>query len=251
VSASDHVLYLLSVALACYVQSLTGFAFGLVLLGLAAMTGVAPLPVLTQVVSVLVLVNAAGFFWRARPQFEPGVMAPTLTCSLIGVFVGVAMLHWLSQHWLPFLQVLLGLTILVAAADLLVRPTPQPKLDSPLRFGGFGLLSGVLGGLFSTAGPPLVYHFYRQPIPIPRIRDALITVFAVNAALRLGLMGASGQLDWQMVMLSAEALPLVWLVTRFTVGRAPPVSDVVLRRLVCVLLTLVAMSLMVSAIQRL
>jgi uncharacterized membrane protein YfcA len=187
----------------------------------------------------------------ARPQFEPGVMAPTLAGSVLGVLAGVALLQGLSQHWLPMLQGLLGLTILVAAADLLVRPAPQPQLGSRLRFGGFGLLSGLLGGLFSTAGPPLVYHFYRQPLPLQRIRDALVTVFAVNAALRLVLMGGSGQLDRQVLMLSAEALPVVWLITRAMAGRTPPVSNTLLRRLVCGLLSLVALSLMASALRRL
>lgn len=250
-SVLDHALFLLSVALACTVQNLTGFAFGLVLLGLAALTGVASLPALTHVVSVLVLVNALSLFRHARPQFEPGVMAPTLAGSVLGVLAGVALLQGLSQHWLPLLQGLLGLTILVAAADLLVRPAPQPQLGSRLRFGGFGLLSGLLGGLFSTAGPPLVYHFYRQPLPLQRIRDALVTVFAVNAALRLVLMGGSGQLDRQVLMLSAEALPVVWLITRAMAGRTPPVSNTLLRRLVCGLLSLVALSLMASALRRL
>jgi uncharacterized membrane protein YfcA len=247
----DHALFLLSVALACAVQNLTGFAFGLVLLGLAALTGVASLPALTHVVSVLVLVNAASLFWRARPRFAPGVMAPTLAGSLLGVLAGVALLQALSQHWLPLLQALLGVTIMVAAADLLVRPAPQAQLASPLRFGGFGLLSGLLGGLFSTAGPPLVYHFYRQPLPAQRIRDALVTVFAVNAALRLVLMAGSGQIDRQVLMLSAEALPLVWLITWAMAGRAPPLASATLRRLVCGLLGLVALSLMASALRRL
>ncbi len=244
---TQHLLFLASVALACYVQNLTGFAFGLVLLGLAALTQVAPLPTLTHVVSVLVLVNAASLFWKRRPQFAPGVMGPTLAASLLGVGLGVALLSLLSRGWLPALQGLLALTILIASADLLVRPAPAAQLASRRRFAGFGLLSGLLGGLFSTAGPPLVYHFYRQPLPLERIRDALVTVFAVNAVLRLGLFGASGQLDAQVLWLSLEALPLVWLITHVMAGRPPPASPTTVRHLVCLLLVGVALSLAASA----
>ena len=248
---ADHARFLLSVALACTVQNLTGFAFGLVLLGLSAMFGVASLPVLTHVVSVLVLVNAATLFHRVRPQFQARVMAPTLAGSLLGVLLGVALLHWLSRHWMPLLQLLLGLTIVVAALDLLVRRSPSPRLAPRSRFAAFGLASGVLGGLFSTAGPPLVYHFYRQPLAAERIREALVLVFALNALLRLGLLGAAGELDLQVLWLSLEAWPLVWLITRAMAGRPSPLSPLLLRRLVCALLALVAVSLMASAWQRL
>ena len=243
----DHLLFLLCVALACTVQNLTGFAFGLVLLGLTALTGVAPLPTLTHVVSVLVLVNAAGLFFRARPQLPPGVMRPTLAASLLGVLTGVLLLQWLAKGWLPLLQGLLALTIALASLDLLLRPAPAAQLASRRRFAGFGLLSGLLGGLFSTAGPPLVYHFYRQPLPLQQVRDALLTVFALNALLRLGLMGASQQLDLRVLWLSLEALPLVWLISHAMAGKPPPLSPVLLRRLVCLLLLGVAASLAASA----
>lgn len=243
----DHLLYLLCVALACTVQNLTGFAFGLVLLGLAALSGVAPLPTLTHVVSVLVLVNAAGLFLRARPQLPRGVMRPTLLASLFGVLAGVLLLQWLARTWLPLLQAMLALTIAVAALDLLLRPQPAARLAPARRFAGFGLLSGLLGGLFSTAGPPLVYHFYRQPLPPQQVRDALLTVFALNALLRLGLMGAGQQLDRSVLWLSLEALPLVWLISRAMAGRPPPLPPTLLRRLVCLLLLGVAASLAASA----
>lgn len=246
----DHALFLLSVALASTVQNLTGFAFGLVLLGLAALFEAAPLPLLSHVVSVLVLVNALTLFQRSRPQFSPGVMAPTLAGSLVGVLIGVLLLHWLSRHWLPMMQGLLGLVILLAALDLLLRPKPQAQLSAPSRFAAFGLASGVLGGLFSTAGPPLVYHFYNQPLPIERIRDALIAVFALNALLRLALMAVDGQLDGRVLLLSLEALPLVWLITRLMADRPLPLPPQLLRRLVCALLVGVALSLLASALRR-
>ncbi|MFO1251179.1 MAG: TSUP family transporter [Inhella sp.] len=244
---TDHALFLAFVALASVIQNLTGFAFGLVLLGLVAVSQVAPLAALTHVVSVLVLVNAAGLFLRARPQFPPGVMGPTLAGSLLGVLLGAGLLVLLSQRWLPLLQALLALTILLAALQLLRQQRPQPQVATPAAFAGFGLLGGLLGGLFSTAGPPLVYHFYRQPLALARIRDALVTVFAVNALLRLGLLGGAGQLDATVLLLSAEAFPVVWGLSRWMAGRPAPLPEPVLRRLVCALLVLTAAGLAMRA----
>ena len=33
---------------------------------------------------------------------------------------------------------------------------------------------GLLGGLFSAGGPPLVYHFYRQPMAMEALRATLV-----------------------------------------------------------------------------
>lgn len=53
----DHVLFLSFVALTTYAQTMTGFAFGLVLLGLTGMLDLAPLPRVSNVVSILTLAN--------------------------------------------------------------------------------------------------------------------------------------------------------------------------------------------------
>lgn len=243
----DHALYLLFVALACCVQNLTGFAFGLLLLGLAAATEVAPLGALTHVVSVLVLANALGLFWRAPPRFEPGVLAPTLLGSLLGVLLGAGLLVALSQRWMPLLQGLLSLTIVAAALQLLRQQRPLAQRSAPASFAAFGLLGGLLGGLFSTAGPPLVYHFYRQPLPAQRIRDALVAVFAANAGLRLLLLAGWGQLDQTVLLLSLEAWPLVWGISRWMSGRPLPARPQTLRRLACALLLLTAVGLALRA----
>jgi hypothetical protein len=247
-SLAQHALFLACVLLACYVQNLTGFAFGLVLLGLAGLMDVAPLPTLTHVVSVLVLVNAVGLFRGARPQFDASIMLPTLSLSLAGVLLGVGLLSIISADSLPGLKLILGMTILGTAIHLVQQVAPLPERSSRASFAGIGLLSGVLGGLFSTAGPPLVYHFYRQPMPQNAIRDALVTVFAVNALLRLALMGGTGQLSWDVLWLSAEAVPIVLLLTRVMANRPAPWPPETVKRLVCLLLVGVALGLMKPAL---
>lgn len=250
-SLTQHLLYLGCVLLAGYVQNLTGFAFGLVLLGLVGLTHVAALPDVTNVVSVLTLVNAIGLFRASRPQFERAVMPPLLSASLVGVLLGVLLLNWLSDNVVTALKLLLGLTILGAVAVLLWHARPHAARSSAARFGAFGLASGLLGGLFSTAGPPLVYLLYRQPMPQRAIRDTLVTVFAVNAVLRLALMAGNGRLGSSALWLSLEAVPLVLLQTHRMTRHPPPWDLRTIRAIVCVLLVLVALGLIVPALQTL
>lgn len=250
-TALQHATYLVCVVIAGYVQNLTGFAFGLVLLGLAGLTQAAALPDVTNVVSVLTLVNAIGLFRASRPQFERAVMPPTLGASLVGVLLGVLLLNWLSDNVVVGLKLLLGVTILACAGVLLTNAAARTTRSSNASFAAVGLVSGLLGGLFSTAGPPLVYHFYRQPMALRAIRDALVTVFAVNAVLRLTLMIGAGRFGRDALWLSLEAVPLVLLQTHWMSRRPPGWHPRTVKIVVCVLLVLVAAGLIITALRAL
>jgi len=247
----QHALFILSVAVAGYVQNLTGFAFGLVLLGLVGLLHVAALPDVANVVSVLTLVNAVALFRSSRPQYERAVMRPTLVASLLGVLGGALLLNWLSDNVVAGLRLLLGVTIVGCAWVLVIGSASRRQRSSTGTFAAFGLVSGVLGGLFSTAGPPLVYHFYRQPMPLRAIRDALVGIFAANAVVRMGLMLATERVTVHAVWLSLEAVPLVLAQTYWMARHPPKWPPQTVKRLVCVLLLVVGVSLVGSSVRAL
>ncbi|MGQ3213505.1 TSUP family transporter [Shinella sp.] len=85
----------------------------------------------------------------------------------------------------------------------------------------FGALGGLMGGLFSTAGPPLVFQFYRQPLPHRVVRETLVAIFSLNSLFRLGLVAAHG--DWQphTLLWAAAGLPAV-LASIYLARRWPP-----------------------------
>lgn len=246
-SFGQHVLFLLSVGIAGYVQNLTGFAFGLVLLGLVGLTHAASIPDVANVVGMLTLVNAAMLFAAVRPRFETRVLGPTLAASLIGVLGGVWLLNWLSHGLLVVMTLLLGLTIIGCAATLARPASALARLSSPASFAAFGAASGVLGGVFSTAGPPLVYHLYRQPMPLPAIRETLVAVFAANALLRLALLLPSGHVSANAMLLSLETVPLVLVQTWWMARNPPGIRPSTAKRLACLLMALVGIGLVLSS----
>jgi hypothetical protein len=99
-----------------------------------------------------------------------------------------------------------------------------------------GTASGLLGGMFSAPGPPLVYLLYRQPWPIARIQESLILFFGIVALLRLALVVPTGEFSLGALRLAAEAIPVVLVVSAVAAGRRAPLSPNLLRNLVCVLL---------------
>ncbi|KAG1372344.1 hypothetical protein G6F59_018587 [Rhizopus arrhizus] len=95
-SISQHLLFLACVALATYAQTMTGFAFGLVLLGLSGVFQLASVSEVANVVSVLSLVNAAVTLARAKPQVSGSLMGPAMPARRGGVGGGGAVLRWCS-----------------------------------------------------------------------------------------------------------------------------------------------------------
>lgn len=250
-SLEIHLLFLFCVALATFAQCLTGFAFGLILIGLVAVLQLLPLGEVAVVISILTLGNALVTVAGPKPQLDRTILTPLLISSLLGVCLGIWGLGALDGRQIAWLRLLLGGVIILASLMLVLQSKPREQPSSRSAYWVAGGLCGVLNGLFSSGGPPIVYHLYRQPLAYELIRNTLITVFACNAAMRLGLVTVQGQLSLDTLWLSAEALPLVmllsWLVRRYP----PKLSLRAVRLLVFVLLLLAGGSLIAEAVPEL
>ena len=240
--------FLLCVTVATVAQRMTGFALALILLGLTSLFNLAPLPDVANAATVLGLANAAIVMRTAHKSLDWPRLRATVSGSVIGVAVGVALLGWLGADLVLVLRLLLGAVIVACAITVLVRTRPLPQRSSKLAFGAFGLLSGVLGGLFSSSGPPLVYQFYRQPMDLDALRDTLIGALAVSSLLRFVMVVATGRFGAQSVTLSAVALPvtmgITWWLHRHPVGW----SRAAVLRLVCGLLLVTGTGLIVPSL---
>lgn len=244
-----HLVFICFVVIAVYAQNLTGFALALILLGLVGLVDLVPLPDATNAVTVLSIVNAVMFFYRRRTaRVEPAIV-PAIWASLVGVLVGMAILTYLAANAYQVLRLILGVSVVACALLLWRAAKPLARTSGPGYFTLIGSLSGVLGGMFSTAGPPLVYAVYRQPWPLARMQESLIFCFGVGGLLRLVVMVASGHFSKLSMLLAAEAIPVTLIVTALSATRAPPVSAATIRKAICVLLIISGLSMFVSSLQ--
>lgn len=232
----SSAVFLLFVVIAVCVQNITGFALALVLLGLVGASDLLPLTDAVNVVTVISLVNAAVFLAHRRALHLQRSMWPTLGASLLGTVLGVLLLGWIAGAAYEWLRLLLGLSVIACAALLWLEAKPLAKPSAPGSFLAVGLVSGLMGGLFSTAGPPLVYQLYRQPWSGDRVRETLVFFFGVGALVRLLVVLPTGGFSWRAAGLTALSVPVVVLVTRLTARRAVPIPPAVLKALVCLLL---------------
>lgn len=157
IGASDVAVFVALAFVAAYVQTLTGFAFGLLLMGGLALTGLVPLPEAAIVVSLLTLANAVVVLARGWRDIAARPFLLSLAGGLPMVVAGYALLTLLASSSLSMLRLILGLAIIVSSLQLIRRPPPLAQPSGGPAFVFFGGLGGVMGGLFSTAGPPLVF----------------------------------------------------------------------------------------------
>lgn len=246
--ASSLLGLMMLAGLAAYIQTLTGFALGLIMMGGIGLSGLMPLPEAAVLVSCLVLVNAAQVLargWRdiAWPEFRSVILS-----SLLALAAGYWLLGILVSASIDWLKLVLGIIIVVSSLQLALKPQPLAAKSSKSSFVFFGAIAGLMGGLFSTAGPPLVYHLYRQPLPPVSIRETLVAIFSINAVIRMGFVMAAGDVPHEGFWWGLLCIPVVISFTFAARKWPPPLSPAAMRRVAFGLLLLSGLSLAIPAL---
>jgi uncharacterized membrane protein YfcA len=251
-SAQSLAVFLALAGVAAYVQTVTGFAFGLVMMGAIALFGLLPLPDAAVMVGLLSLVNTTQMVlhggWRHVARHA---LRLVLVASLPLLVVGYVLLEWLADTRADALRIALGIVIMASSLQLAMRRKALDRPSPDASFVGFGIVSGLMSGLFSTGGPPLVYHFYRQPMPVARIRETLVAAFGIAQLVRLSLVVLAGNIPPPSTLAGVAAVPVVMAMTYAARRWPPPLPDKLLKVIVFVLLFLSGLSLALPAALRL
>ncbi len=235
---------LIVVGIGAYVQTVTGFAMGLIIMGAATLFNLVPVAFSAVVITMTSMFNIIlalskehrHIHWRSALLAAIG-MAPAL-------ILGVLLLEYLSDTAAESLRFFLGLFILTGATLLMLKPHPREDLEVGWRDVLAGALGGFFGGLFSTAGPPLVYHLYRQPFGIAVIRTTLLAIFGFTTVLRNSYVALAGDFSMAMLHTSLWAIPVVYFATQLGQRFPPPLSEQGMRRLAFGLLAALGLMLL-------
>lgn len=201
--SADAILLLTiaTITLSSFVQSVTGFGFGLVAMAL--------LPLFLSFNSayfvlmipnlVVCLVNFAAnrrhFRWRQGLGLIIG--------SCLAVPLGFYFMIHIKSEWL-----MRGLGLLIclfSASELLMakrRPLRLPEnLGVPM-----GLVSGSLSGAFNMGGPPAIAYVYSQSWTKEHTVALLQVVFGTSSVIRLFLMQGAGMITADLLRVSLFAI---------------------------------------------
>lgn len=173
-------------ALAGFVQGLTGFGFGLV--AMALLPSIVDFHTASLLVVLFTFPVSAISLYQNRKYYNwrNGVTLTIGMCS--GVPFGVYLMVLVPK--LLLLRMLGTLLIAFAINETLFS---KRKLHVPQWLGfPIGFSSGVLGGAFNMGGPPSVAYCYSRPWPKEEVVAVLQVVFIASATLRLLLFGVHG-----------------------------------------------------------
>lgn len=239
--------FLVIVGIGSYLQAFTGFALGIFVLGAAVAFQLASVETTATAINIMMMVNSALALhgnWHLLNR-------PLFVRTLIGIFPGVPLGVWalnlLSTSNALLLQVILGVIVVLAGATLYARPKPRATASSSSSFVVAGVLGGMLGGMFSIPGPPVIYHFYNQPIAFTQIRLTLLAVFGTAAFVRLAILAVGGTVGYDAVSLGLLSLPMVAITTAVFIRFPPRMSENTMRRTAFVVLSVMGFGILATA----
>ncbi len=188
---------------AALLRGFTGFGFGLAAVPLLSLA-LAPARVVPFVVVLQAIVGVGGLRsawrlcdWRAVRGLSPGLV--------LGIPIGVAMLTGLRAN--PVRLAIGG--VILASVVLLWRGFRLPPRPSHVVTAAFGLAAGVMSGLASMGGPPILLYLMAMSHRAAVVRASSIIYFMISAMLSLLLMTWQGLIDREILSWSIASVPVL------------------------------------------
>lgn len=239
-----NLAVLASIGFAAAIQNLTGFAFGLVFMGLVSGLHLLPMGVAANTITLITILQSLIYLRQHHRHVQWKLLWPLAGPMQLGVGLGIAALALWSASNVNLLRPLLGLVIIGAAFSFAWPGARRTQPSPPWVMASTAALAGVLGGLFSTSGPPLVYLLYRQPWPLERIKASLTLLFGISQVVRLALLLGTGQFTAASIPWAVAAFPLLLLVGALHTRWGGGLPRKALERVVAVLLLLAGLGLL-------
>lgn len=198
---------------AAYVQSMTGFAFGMITMGAVILFGLAPITEIAIIISISGFVNSAMGLWRYRSEVDWRRIWPLMLIQGPFVFVGVELLIYLSQRSVYLLELMMGLVVMLASIILIAKPPKLTQTSNSAAFTVTGAASGLLTGVFAAGGPPLIYLLYRQPWAVSQIKACLFAIFTLSTILRTTTVTVQGDMTFELILWGMVTMPIIYVGT--------------------------------------
>jgi len=239
----EQLVFLVLVAIGALVQTIAGFAMGLIIMGGVALFGLVDISVAAAVVSFIALLNAAVALRRTYRFIDRALLQPIALGMAPLIIVGVLLLGFWSDTNHELLKTALGFMIVLAGILLMLKPAPYADRSETGASVLIGCTAGIMGGLYAAGGPPIAYYLYRQPLAIQTVRATLLSIIAFATIFRSGVATWQGHITVDVLSLTALAIPVVVIMTLVGTKLLPVVPELMVRRAVFVLLILMGISL--------
>jgi hypothetical protein len=193
-------------ALASFLQGLTGFGFGLTAMGLLPLyLPVTDAQTLCTLVGVFVTSMNVAAAWK---WYRSEGILPLLLGACAGVPLGYQFRSLIPEGSVkPWLGAAICLMVVWDAVGRRLRKKPEDGAEAPKAMAvAIGVFSGWLTGAFNIGGPPLVAYLYARPWPVQRVVAVLSAIFLASGLVRLAVIVADGRVTEPLMTAGAVAL---------------------------------------------
>jgi uncharacterized membrane protein YfcA len=202
------IVTIIGVLAAAILRGFTGFGFGLAAVPLLSLalppTRVVPLVVTLQVVIGLVGLRAAltECDWRAVRSLATGLA--------VGIPIGLLILTTLPANPVRLaIGMVIGLSVWLIHRGLRLPPNPSRVVDFCVGAG-----SGVISGLASMGGAPIVAYLLALGHSSVRMRATAIVYFMISSCAAFAPMAARGLITRDVLIWAAASVPVVFAGSR-------------------------------------
>jgi len=198
------ILFAAGTFAAALVTGVAGFAFGIVAAAVC-LHFLSPTHTTALIVAYGLIVQGISV-WKLRRSIKLARLLPFLLGAVIGVPIGVQLLHWTSP---ATLRISIGIVLILFSLYNLTRPQLPPAPAGKTADGAIGVLNGVIGGATGLAGIVVTIWCTLRGWP----RDEQRTVFqpiGVAVFLMTGVwLGGTGLVDAETLRLFVIGLPML------------------------------------------
>jgi uncharacterized membrane protein YfcA len=199
------IIVVFSVFLAAFTQSLSGF--GSALIAMAMLPPILGLKIATPLVALLIIPLEISLIVHYRHALNIAVIWRVVFASLVGIPFGIFFLSQLNE------SIVLGLLGIVISGYALFAlfQFRLPNLVHPAWSYIIGLLAGVLGGAYNTAGPPVIIYGNSLGWNPDEFKSNLQGFFLVSSLVILGGHAWNGNITpevWRYFLITLPALAI-------------------------------------------
>jgi uncharacterized protein len=196
------------VFLASVLRGFTGFGFGLAAVPLLSLA-LRPTEVVPMVVTLQVIIGGFGLRsawgqcdWRSVRLLFPGLV--------VGVPIGFLILTEVPANLVRLtIGGVIAFSVLLIHRGLRLAPNPSRLVSFAV-----GLTSGVISGLASMGGPPIVVYLLAVGHSAARMRATAIVYFMLSGCVSFAPMAVRGLITRDILIWSVASLPVMFAGTR-------------------------------------
>ncbi|MFN2143249.1 MAG: TSUP family transporter [Candidatus Promineifilaceae bacterium] len=182
------IIVALIVFLGALVQSSIGFGFALVTMPI--LVGVLGIHLAAPLVALTAMLLEITILLRYREAFNFGVVKHLTIAAIIGIPIGVLAASSIEAD---VVNKFLGIIVIGYALYALLAPS-LPELAGTAWAYFFGLIAGILGGAYNTAGPPIVMYGNARRWPPDEFKSNLQGFFLINGIIVIIVHAAGGNI---------------------------------------------------------